>query len=759
MSSVYSVPRCIRLRPLACAVSTAILLSLGGCLSSNSSSSSEERPDVVALPPAPAGLGEVDTVEPRDATVPEGRTDVPPRRIHAAVDGSKRGAANDGINQIDPVTGYALNNAGYQSGSGDACYADETTNLSIRPLKGFLEIWEPATPYMDAHQTPMPASRVITREGLNIHCPAIPVASWTGLPGDSTDGRVLNEAVHEANLRYSGMVTSPSYRTADKVLAAYLDDARGKGFSVSTGLGPLASLWHQLARQQSYIDEIPTSGTCPDGNIGSYPFCSASGGEEYNLGEGASHDKAAAVANNPEFGLATNFMMRATNDGTASTNPTKYFYKYARPYRWSDAGLSPLPITVSPGLENARKVFENGASVADIRKDSDFPSGHTAEAVRGALAYGYLVPERFQEMLARGLELGDNRIVAGMHSALAVMGGRINGEIAALNLINRIPQAEREAAHAQAQASLREALVAATGDEYHASDEGFREYALSDAGRDYIGPFVAPYASHAENKEEYRRRLTFGFTQDLSRAGQPAVVPEGAETLLETRLPYLSGEQRRVVLKTTALDSGWPVLDDEEGFGRLNIFDAADGYGAFDGDVEVTMDASLGGFHAYDAWRNDIGGAGKLTKLGSGALTLTGENSFSGGLVVSAGTLVAAGADALGTGMVYLHEQGTLKVDADDRTVKVAADYVQTDEATLELVIGAAQEVALKVAGEAFINAASALKVTFEQTPASGQSIALIEAAALHGQFDRVELDGVTGAVHYEDGAVTLVIQ
>lgn len=759
MPSIYSVMRCHRQRPLASAVSMAILLSLGGCLSSGSSSSSDAGSGVVILPPVPVGLGQVDIAEQRDAIVPEGRTDVPPRRIHAAVDGSKRGAANDGINQIDPVTGYALNNAGYQSGSGDTCYADETTNLSIRPLKGFLEIWEPATPYMDAHQTPMPASRVVTREGLNIHCPEIPVASWTGLPGDSTDGWVLNEGVHEANLRYSGLVTSPSYRTADKVLAAYLDDARGKGFSVSTGLGPLATHWHQLARQQSYIDEIPTSGTCPDGNIGSYPFCSASDGEKYNLGEGASHDKAAAIASNPEFGLVTNFMLRATNDGTASTNPTKYFYKYARPYRWSDAGLSPVQITVSPGLENARKVFENGASIADIRKDSDFPSGHTAEAVRGALAYGYLVPERFQEMVARGLELGDNRIVAGMHSALAVMGGRLNGEIAALNLINRIPQAEREAAHAQAQTRLREAVVAVTGDEDDASDEGFMEYARSEAGREQIGPFVSPYASHAENKEEYRRRLTFGFTQDMSRAGQPAVVPAGAETLLETRLPYLTAEQRRVVLKTTALDSGWPVLDDDEGFGRLNFFDAADGYGAFDGDVEVSMDASLGGFHANDAWRNDISGAGRLTKLGSGTLTLTGENSFSGGLVIADGTLVAASADSLGAGVVYLHEEGVLRLETDDQAVKVAADYVQTGGTTLELVMAEAEGVALRVAGAAFIDAASTLKVSFAQAPAQGESITLIEAAALHGQFAQIELDGVNGALRYEDGAVSLVIE
>ena len=49
------------------------------------------------------------------------------------------------------------------------------------------------------------------------------------------------------------------------------------------------------------------------------------------------------------------------------------------------------------------------------------------------------------------------------------------------------------------------------------------------------------------------------------------------------------------MLKTTELPSGYPVMDDAEGWGRLNLFAAADGYGAFNGNVIVSMDASQGG--------------------------------------------------------------------------------------------------------------------------------------------------------------------
>jgi hypothetical protein len=59
-------------------------------------------------------------------------------------------------------------------------------------------------------------------------------------------------------------------------------------------------------------------------------------------------------------------------------------------------------------------------------------------------------------------------------------------------------------------------------------------------------------------------------------------------------------------------------IDDPEGWGRPNLFAAADGYGAFHGNVIVDMDASKAGLFAFDRWRNDFGGDGKLTKRGTG---------------------------------------------------------------------------------------------------------------------------------------------
>ncbi len=722
--------------------------------------------DGYAIPSAPAGLGKEDTALAPDATVPAGRTDVSSRRINAVVDGayaSKTVAALQVGQGLDSATGRSLNNAGYPSGSAHPCYADEKTNLSIRPMAEFLKIWKP-TPsadgklYMDAYESAIAAGSVTTREGRRFDCPAIPTTTWTGIPGTATDGTVLDKNLHDLNLKYSAKVTASSYRTSTKEVAAYLDDARGKNYSVSTGLGPLAGFWHTLARQNPYVDGIPTSGACPDGSTSSYPFCSAPDNEKYNVGEGASTSLAASEAANAEFGKAVNFVLTATNDGTASTNAPKYFFKYARPYRWYDAGLTPHVITVAPSLLKAKKDASNNSASKDIIKDSDFPSGHTAEGVRGGLAYAYLVPQRFQYMVARGLELGNDRIVAGMHSALAVMGGRINGEMASLNLINnKMSPAVRQAAYAQAQEKLRAAAFAATGDAGVKTDTGFQAYALSGNNRTAdLAIFDTPFADHAALKRLVKSYLTFDFPQDMSKAGKPAVVPEGAETLLETRLPYLSAAQRRVVLKTTALDSGYPVLDDEEGHGRLNYFDAADGYGAFSGDVAVVMDAAKGGFHALDAWRNDIAGAGKLTKSGSGTLALAGANSYSGGTIVSGGTLSADSVSALGAGAVYV-DGGTLAINTVSNALQLKGTYTQKSRGALAVVLNGSGAGQLAVADHAALSGTLTVKFRPGYTPAAGAALTVLTAKGVHGRFDNVDVPGFKATPIYS--GTSMVVQ
>jgi autotransporter-associated beta strand protein len=251
------------------------------------------------------------------------------------------------------------------------------------------------------------------------------------------------------------------------------------------------------------------------------------------------------------------------------------------------------------------------------------------------------------------------------------------------------------------------------------------------------------FADYATNKANYLRRMTYGLPQ-IGATTAPAVVPKGAEVLLESRLPYLDDAQRRVVLKTTAIASGYPVLDDAEGWGRLNLFSAAEGYGAFTGNVVLNMDASKGGVHAADRWRNDIAGSGKLVKQGSGSLKLGGKNSWTGGTQVDGGTLEAISSTAFGSGDVYVAGGATVISNAPAPLV-VGGKFTQLAGATLELRLGAAQQGRMTVTGALTIGGGT-LRISFQDgvKPAVGDTLSVVNAASLKGKFDTITVDGFT---------------
>ncbi len=201
----------------------------------------------------------------------------------------------------------------------------------------------------------------------------------------------------------------------------------------------------------------------------------------------------------------------------------------------------------------------------------------------------------------------------------------------------------------------------------------------------------------------------------------------------------LSADQRREVLRTTALPSGYVLLDGFEQWGRLNLFVAADGYGAFDSDVTVTLDAAAGGFGAADSWRNDIRGEGGLTKRGTGTLTLAGHNRYRGGTVVEAGVLVAGSANALGQGGVRV-KGGTLRAD---KVLRVRGSYVQDGDSTLRLRLRKNHGPALEVSRRVVLGRGSvlSLRLDAQRPPVAGSTVPVISAPQLCGQFDRIELN------------------
>ncbi len=565
---------------------------------------------------------------------------------------------------------------------GDARYATLETNAGVRVLAGMLDIWTPLTQLVDAGQT-APAVGAF---------PAVAASTWTGVPNDGTNGGTIrNATVHNYNIDY--VVKATTTRTADQATLAYFDDRRGKGYSVTDAMGPLTGAWRASTQQTTTINTVPADATTVLYN---------DGGNNNGVGGTA----------NANFGTVVDFVNSVGANG--STEPAKRFYKYARPYRWSSA------VQVVPALLPARSPTPT--------TDGGFTSGHSAEAMRNALVMAYVVPERFQEILSRGLELGESRILAGMHSPLDVLSGRIHGEaVVAGNLVDPANQTLKANAYAQAHTTLM-AATSTTATTY----ASFAQSGTLATDR---------FADYATNKANYIRRSTYGFPQIASTTAA-AVVPKGAEVLIETRLPYLSADQRRVVLKTTALASGYPVMDDPEGWGRLNLFAAADGYAAFKGNVVVNMDATKGGFNAADRWRNDISGTGKLVKQGTGALKLGGNNTWTGGTELTAGVLEAISAAAFGVGDVYV-SGGTLVANA-ATPVKVGGKYTQLAGATaLEINALSATQAGMTVAGDATIGG-GALNVKFPGSykPKAGDTITVLNAGRLQGTFTTITVAG-----------------
>ncbi|MEV7083198.1 phosphatase PAP2 family protein [Streptomyces sp. NPDC093516] len=544
--------------------------------------------------------------------------------------------------------------------------------------------------------------------------------------GDAWDtGRVLDREVLRANMRYCARLTRS--RTEAQAKEAFLYDRRHQSYAMIAGLGPLAGPYTAGARAVTSITDAP-DGT-PPGKISDTLPADAPAGSALGAG---SHDS--------ELGHVAR-LVDTVRGPFASGNPAKFAFQYPRPWRLNEDSE-----VVDTGGKDALgyPVYDSEVVVApqllrqrseNAQEDGGFPSGHTNAFHLAALAFAYAVPERFQELVTRAFELSHTRIVAGMHSTVDVIGGRIMATALAAAALADPANAElKTAARAQALACFTR-RTGTTADTLY-------DYAHSDA--------ADPYADRAANARAVAPRLTYV----LPRRGPevPLTVPKGAEVLLETRLPYLSADQRREVLRTTALPSGYVLLDGFEQWGRLDLFAAADGYGAFDRDVTVTLDAAAGGFHAADSWRNDIGGEGGLTKRGTGTLTLTGHNRHRGGTTVEAGTLVAASPDALGRGDVRV-AGGTLRVG---ETVRVRGCYVQDGGSTLELTLRARRGPALTVGRRALLRGGVlALRLDAERPPAVGTTVPVLSAPGLRGRFDRVELDSATlraVPVHGADG-------
>src|SRR6266700_5684923 len=229
--------------------------------------------------------------------------------------------------------------------------------------------------------------------------------------------------------------------------------------------------------------------------------------------------------------------------------------------------------------------------------DGAFVSGHTNLAANQVLGLAFLVPQQYKDLLARAADLGNNRILAGMHSPLDVIGGRVEATaIVATNIYNALYDTNgnrldwtnpaNAAAYAvyQAYTQTQKYLAQSCGtSSVEACIEKTEAKAEHEADRDRHGDRKSDdFNLDPDDTRGYTYRMTYGLAL-ANNAHSPESVPVQAQVLLLTRFPYLTDQQRTEILRDTALPSGFALLDGNtwDGWGRLNLYAAVKGHDSF----------------------------------------------------------------------------------------------------------------------------------------------------------------------------------
>ena len=127
------------------------------------------------------------------------------------------------------------------------------------------------------------------------------------------------------------------------------------------------------------------------------------------------------------------FFARVAETEGAVVDPAKDVWKRPRPHLYSNL--------VKP--------------VVPLSKSGSYPSGHATVGTLMAIVLSNMVPEKRAELMARGWEYANNRVVGGIHYRSDIEAGRIAGSLIAEAIWN---QSDFAAEFAAAKAELRAAL-------------------------------------------------------------------------------------------------------------------------------------------------------------------------------------------------------------------------------------------------------------------------------------------------------------
>jgi hypothetical protein len=251
---------------------------------------------------------------------------------------------------------------------------------------------------------------------------------------------------------------------------------------------------------------------------------------------------------------------------------------------------NPRPFLTEPHLTvyTGKSFFNNDTTntaylcgpCTDLTQSPAYPSGHTVYGYMESLLLALLVPERYQQMVTRAAEYGNDRIVLGAHYAMDVLAGRTLAEYDLAQLLaNKTGYVGVTRDNVEID-DFQKALAAARADLTAALEKGCdKSVADCDAKDRFDGP--------QKNSAFYESTQTYGlpvvFANNVDRAEDVAKLAPEAGYLLTAAFPSLTLAQADAILTLTE-GPGGGFLDNGSAFGvysRLDLYKAAEQASAF----------------------------------------------------------------------------------------------------------------------------------------------------------------------------------
>lgn len=322
-----------------------------------------------------------------------------------------------------------------------------------------------------------------------------------------------------------------------------------------------------LSQSVADIIEYASATTSSNANSAKYFFANATT-------DGKTQVSGEAMAILKDLGGDTDIFGKSYNCAAGSSGANAY--GNSRPFQ-TEPSITPI---IGPDYFNfpsSNGVYNRGPLLNLINSPS-YPSGHTSYGYMGALFLAMLVPDRYSQMITRGAEYGNDRILIGAHYTMDVMGGRTlalydmahllanDPAYVGLSLRGAPPIKDFQTVMKTARADLTMVLQAACG-------KTIAECAHEDTGR-----FSNSAANEAFYDETQTYNLPVVYPQNVDKVEDVGRLAPEAGYLLTIAFPWLTLEEADQILTVTE-GPGGGFLDNGTPFGvysRLNLYAAAE---------------------------------------------------------------------------------------------------------------------------------------------------------------------------------------